>query len=346
LPGERTRLGGTATSTALERDFSAQQVVGLPDGAVAFASSTAVLRVDTKGRLSLLAGSRKSGSSGDGGPATAARFHHISDLAVASDGALLIADGAGVRRVGPDGRVSTLLGPDTLGPCLASGLASAPTGALLIAEETCQRVLEVSPDGGVHTVAGTGTEGSTLADGPATAVDLHFPRYVAATPSGVVVADTRAMRRIDSDGVMRTLAVAPKPDLWQSVDVLADGSVLSTPALAIGTETQSLLSIDPAGRVTRVAGRAYVGFDGDGQWADEAPLEVLDIDVAPNGDVLLAEGFRVRRVATHASSATSVALTPETLRAPTGVVRAAFYVKSTRACPSRGAYHARRRGAR
>jgi hypothetical protein len=155
--------------------------------------------------------------------------------------------------------VLSLLGPATLGRCVVSGLASVPTDALLIAEETCQRVLEVSPDGGLRTLAGTGTEGTTLADGPATAIDLHFPRCVAATPSGVVVADTRAMRRIDSDGVMRILAVAPTPDLWQSVDVLADGSLLSTPAFAIGTQPQSLLRIDPAGRMTRVAGNAYVG---------------------------------------------------------------------------------------
>jgi hypothetical protein len=285
-----------------------------------------VLRVDRKGRLSLLAGSRRSGSSGDGGPATAARFSGISDLAVAADGALLIADGARVRRVGADGRISTLLPSGTRGRCVVSGVATIPSGGFLVAESECHRVLEIDAQRRARTIAGTGVEGKTPASGPATAGPLSFPQYVAATPSGPVVVDTVGMRRIGSDGVMRTLAVAPGADFWQSAEVLADGSVLTAPAFGFDGEAASLFTIDPTGHGRHVAGSEYVGFDGDGQPAGTAPFSILDTDVTPGGDVLVAEAVRVRRIEVQPPSMTTIALTPATLRAPDGSVRPEVYV--------------------
>src|SRR4051794_13532718 len=74
-----------------------------------------------------------SGSTGDGGPATAARLNHPWALAVTADGGFLIADQFNnvIRRVSPAGTITTVAG--TLGtsctaaPCGDGGPATAGT---------------------------------------------------------------------------------------------------------------------------------------------------------------------------------------------------------------------------
>lgn len=76
-------------------------------------------RIEPDGSTTLIAGSDEIATTpgeGDGGPATEARFGRISDLAIDSAGAMYIADeGFGdVRRVGPDGVVTTVFGAGSI----------------------------------------------------------------------------------------------------------------------------------------------------------------------------------------------------------------------------------------
>src|ERR1017187_9275071 len=71
-----------------------------------------VRKIDTKGVITTIAGTGLAGFSGDGGPATAAQLDPPYGLAVDLAGALYVADynNNRVRRIGPDGVISTFAG--------------------------------------------------------------------------------------------------------------------------------------------------------------------------------------------------------------------------------------------
>ncbi len=108
------------------------------DGNLYFVSGAehCVRMVTPDGTISTVAGTGTAGYSGDGGPATLARLDFPGDMAVASDGTIFISDQNNhcVRRVGPDGVITTVCGsPGTPGYGGDEGPASAallhrPTG--------------------------------------------------------------------------------------------------------------------------------------------------------------------------------------------------------------------------
>ncbi|MDA8185337.1 MAG: hypothetical protein M0035_13100, partial [Actinomycetota bacterium] len=139
--------------------------------------------------ITTVVGTGEEGSSGDGGPATAAQLYYPRGLALAPDGSLYIADAGNhrVRRVDPSGIITTVAGTGEEGssgdggPATAarlrypSALALAPDGSLYLADTSNHRVRRVDPSGIITTVAGTGEEGSSGDGGPATAAELRDP---------------------------------------------------------------------------------------------------------------------------------------------------------------------------
>lgn len=131
-----------------------------------------VLKVSADGVITVVAGSGRSVSSGDGGPAVDAGIVPGA-LAVDRAGNVYIVDidttpgvGNRVRRVSPDGVISTVAGNGSSafsgdgGQAVdagmsAHGIAVDRAGNLYIADDT--RVRRVSPDGVVSTVAGDGS---------------------------------------------------------------------------------------------------------------------------------------------------------------------------------------------
>jgi sugar lactone lactonase YvrE len=94
-----------------------------------------VRKVDADGVVSTVAGSGETGSAGDGGPATAATFKLPIDLAIDEGGAVFVSDyfDNSVRRIGPDGIISTITGgtgATALGNCAnaAAAVVTGPTG--------------------------------------------------------------------------------------------------------------------------------------------------------------------------------------------------------------------------
>lgn len=62
------------------------------------------------GRFRVVAGTGRSGFSGDGGPAVRARLVSVTDLVLAPDGTLYLADGGRIRTVDRDGVIKTIAG--------------------------------------------------------------------------------------------------------------------------------------------------------------------------------------------------------------------------------------------
>ena len=114
--------------------------------------------IDEAGVIHTIVGSGEKGYSGDGGPATAARLDTPSDIAVAPNGTLYIADTMNnvVRVVNPSGTIDTFAGTGTRGfsgdggPAAAAeldrpyGVALAPNGTVYIADTHNQRIREVT----------------------------------------------------------------------------------------------------------------------------------------------------------------------------------------------------------
>ncbi|MEN9581957.1 MAG: hypothetical protein RJA70_4966, partial [Pseudomonadota bacterium] len=144
-----------------------------PDGSVYVATLGAVNLVSADGANSLVAGDPTiTGYSGDGGPATAARFDGVRDIARGPDGSLYLADenNQRVRKIDPNGVVTTFAGNGTEG---TANMTAAQLG-----------------DGG-----------------PATSATLRRPRAVAWGPDNALyVAVGGRVRRIDQSGKISTVA--------------------------------------------------------------------------------------------------------------------------------------------
>lgn len=160
----KVSTAGTITTlfTVVSAPFVPAQVTGLAvDAAGAVYGLVPQQRTVVRfasGALSTFAGSSAQGSTGDGGPATAATFTVPTSLTLDTAGNLYISDtGANrVRRVGTDGIINPVAGTGTAGFAGDGGAAvnaqlNAPTGlvidaagSLLIADSTNHRVRKVA----------------------------------------------------------------------------------------------------------------------------------------------------------------------------------------------------------
>jgi len=210
--------GGPAVSTGLT--YPHDIAVG-PDGSLYIVNGfeDQIHRVGPDGIVSSVAGIWDSqGYSGDGGLATKAQLWRPSGIDVGSDGSLYIADAVNqrIRRVGPDGIITTFAGNGEFGFSGDGGLATAAQiasqvqytplgvavgadGSLHIAEPENARIRSVGPDGIITTIAGNGIYGFSGDGGPATAAKLGATAGVAVGPDGVLYIadnDNNRIRRI------------------------------------------------------------------------------------------------------------------------------------------------------
>jgi RHS repeat-associated protein len=274
---------------------------------------------------------------GDNGPAITAQLYTPSGLAIAPDGALLIADSANhrVRRVGRDGVITTIAGTGVdgfggdNGPALAadlswpSSVAAAADGSLYLADAGNNRIRRIAPDGTITTFAGSGAACGLGTDpcgdgGPALAANIYSPTWLAWSPDGslyVVEWSSHRVRRIRPDGVI-VAAVGDGqrgdgPDGWP-----APQARLYFPAgMAVGPDGSLYIADHDNYRVRRVGSdgllRTVAGITGgctsptdgcgDGGPAVSAGLGLPSgVAFAPDGSLHIVDAWMhcVRRVST------------------------------------------------
>jgi hypothetical protein len=151
-----------------------------------------------------LAGPERGGAGRvDGAPARA-QFASPTGIALEASGQAVITDGYGtIRRLGLDGRVSTLAGPSA-GSIYYSGAIDG-SGNLYVVDNYNALILRRTPDGTVTTFAG-GAAART--DGTGTAAGFASPVGIAysAADGFLYVSDLSTIRRITTAGVVTTLA--------------------------------------------------------------------------------------------------------------------------------------------
>jgi sugar lactone lactonase YvrE len=151
-----------------------------------------VIKVDPALTFSFFAGGGSMfsiGFSGDGGPATQAQLRYPQDICGDHRGNIYISDWGNqrVRKVSPDGIITTIAGNGTRGFSGDGGLATQAqlcdphgifvdaVGNLFISDSGCERIRMVDSTGTISTVAGNGTPGFSGDGGPATEACLHRP---------------------------------------------------------------------------------------------------------------------------------------------------------------------------
>ncbi len=169
-----------------------------------------VFRVGTDGRIHWMAGrGQRQRFSGDGGPARLADFFSPRGLLTDSFGNLYISDyfNHRVRRVSPDGRITTVAGSGKQGHLGDGGLATSallenPDGLALdsagdvyIADSTGIR--KITPDGMIATIAGNHGEANTGFEGQAVNASLEAVKGIALDNRGNVYIASSALQ-IDS----------------------------------------------------------------------------------------------------------------------------------------------------
>jgi hypothetical protein len=207
---------------------------------IADADNHRVRKLTPDGTVSTLAGSGIAGF--EDGVGTAAQFNHPRGVAVDGEGSFIIADWGNhtVRKLTPDGTVSTLAGSGSKGFADGAGAAAQfhnpygvavdGEGSIIIADVNNHRVRKLTPDGTVSTLAGSGIAG--LADGAGAAAQFKQPWGVAVDGEGsIIIADysNKRVRNITPDGTVSTLFAGSCGLRGVAID--ADGCVVVSTAV-------------------------------------------------------------------------------------------------------------------
>jgi sugar lactone lactonase YvrE len=289
-----------------------------------------VLKLDRQGRLSAVAGTGEGGFGGDGGPAVRARLFAPHDLALDTEGHLLVADTFNhrVRRIDRQGIITTVAGNGQAGYAGDGGPAAAATlnnpqsialdaeGNLLIADTFNHVVRRADRRGTMTTFAGSEQPGFNGDGGPANRAQLSLPMAVTAAPDGSVYisdAGNSRVRRVAADGKIETLVgygpgegvygagfagdggPAGKAKIFSATDLKFDVAG----DLYISDSGNNRVRVVRGGIMTTVAGSGRSGFGGDGGRATAAALNAPQkIAIARDGAIFIADraNGRVRRV--------------------------------------------------
>ncbi|MBP8297822.1 MAG: hypothetical protein KAX84_17045, partial [Burkholderiales bacterium] len=253
--------GGPATAASLTYP---QGVALGPDGSLYIGDFGRVRRVAPDGTISTFAGNGTHVTSGDGGPATQAGIAGAFglDLALGADGTLYIAGGGAMRRVSPDGIISSIVVPGTQTALTPSKIALGADGSLYLSGPG-HSISRLSPDGVISPVAGTGVSGFTGDGGPAVQARVKFPDSIALGPDGTIYFSdfgNHRVRRIGPDGIINTLTGTGTFGDYGGDGGPAGQAKLNGPiGLAIGPDN-ALLIADPGNRRVRRVGSPMPGL--------------------------------------------------------------------------------------
>lgn len=213
--------GGPATAARLYYPYSIT-ADALGNVYIADRGNHCIRKINTAGIISTFAGTGTSGYSGDGGPATAARFFQPVSLCLSTSGDMYITDWGNrrVRKINPAGVISTIAGDGTFSfadgvPAVSTGLSNPYgvsidcNGNIYVGEYTGYRIRRINAAGIIHTIAGNGTFGYTGDGGPATAAQLYYPIALSLDAAGdMLVSDqgNNCIRKITNPGTGTTIS--------------------------------------------------------------------------------------------------------------------------------------------
>lgn len=313
-----TNPNGTLTSSSATLTVLQAVTFTTPVGVVTDASGNLFVsdtedhtlwKVDAAHQKTLLAGSSGLAGSADG-IGNQARFDHPGGIALDPAGNLVVADTGNhtIRRIAPDGTVTTLAGSpglpgavDGLGPVARfrgpNGLVVTPAGTMYIADSQNHTIRFMALDGTITTYAGTaGMPG--LANGAGAGAQFNQPTGLALAPDGsLYVADygNSCIRLISPALFVSTFAGAPTHGFQDGSATTAQfylpmGIALDSAGVlwVVDTRNHAIRRVKSDGTVSLFAGSGTLGnADGTGTLA----LFSLPggIAITPSGNLLVAD---------------------------------------------------------
>ncbi len=232
---------------------------------------------DSPGYFTQFAGSGSSGFLN--GLKDQASFNQPMDVKADQSGNLFIVDfnNHAIRKIAPDGQVTTFAGSGTAGNADGQGTAASfnspvfidldGDGNIIVPDLSNNIIRKITPDGLVTTIAGSGSASSV--DGNGLAVSFHFPYGIAIASDGTIyISETgsHSIRKIANDGTVTTLAGSGSPGY---VDGTGSAASFSRPTgLALDADDNLYVAdegnyrirrVTPAGVVTTFAGSGAQG---------------------------------------------------------------------------------------
>lgn len=241
------------------------------DGSVYIGGGRNVWRVTTDGIFHRVAGLALDGFSGDGGPALNAAISNATRFYPMPDGSIYLSDmlNQRIRRIDPNGIITTIAGNGTIGFSGDGGLATqaqlnypgdivgAPDGNVYFIDQDNNRIRRIAPDGTISTYAGTGVFGSS--------------------PDGLQALQTNFIFRAANQIESGSMALGPDGSLYVVSYVFPTGG--------------RVRRIRPDGIVEGVAGNGQIGAQGDGGPALQSQMRLSSIGLAPDGSIYTVGGF-------------------------------------------------------
>lgn len=299
---------------------SVNAMVMAADGGIFLTNSNGIRSVRqrrTDGQLVAIAGSLMVNGMADGIGGTA-RFGQPSGLALDTSGNLFVADqdNNNIRKIAPDGRVTTVAGPNPAMPTwdvlLAESLLDPDSGYGQLTADgqgnlyfgTKLMLARLNPDGTATVLGGVpgqpGTSDGTAAD----ARFLAISGYVPGANGELFVTEQNAIRHITAQGVVSTLAgVTGQSGSVDGTGAAARFLAVSSPTLdangdLLVLDQHSIRKITAQGVVSTLAGSpASVGYaDGTGSAARFNAPSDMTTDAAGNIYVADRGNYVVRKV--------------------------------------------------
>lgn len=278
--------------------------------------SGVIRKIAPDGVASVLAGTEGAFGTEDGTGA-AARFSQPRARAVDARGNVYVADFNAVRRISPEGSVTTVpVDLPVTDPFAQSafitplGMAVDAAGAAYTMDSLSQRLIKMPRDGAAIVLAGStrAAGAGQTRDGPGAQARFFRVEALAVDAQGnVLLGDNTTLRKVTPAGVVSTLA--GRPGLSDSADGPARDARFKAPSHLVfdaagnlhvsDAGNHTVRRISPQGEVSTVAGLAEQAGDVDGAGAAARFSTPGDLAVAPDGSVYVADiGNRaVRRLA-------------------------------------------------
>lgn len=276
--------------------------------------------------ITTIAGTGTAGYNGDNLAATVAQLYQPAGVTADNAGNVYIGDFKNnrIRKINPDGFISTIAGNGTQGyngdniPAVNAALYSPEAialdqaGNLYFDDGNNNRIRKVSTGGIITTIAGTGTYGYNGDNIPAISAQVNYPTdgILVDGLGNVYFSDTynHRIRKISTNGIISTIAGTGVAG-YNGDNINATAAQLNFPyGLAFDVAgnlyvadgvNHRIRKISTTGIISTVAGTGVAGFSGDNIQATSSRLnDPIAVVVDAAGNIFIGDTYnnRIRKV--------------------------------------------------